>query len=299
MTASRPVRAALVGAGDVAQTLYAPTIAPPVELAGATDPVAERARALVERWGGRAYGSLEEILDDPGVDVVVVLTPHDTHEDIARTALRAGKHVFSEKPLSFTYEGARSLVELARERGVRLGAAPSTFLGEAQQTAARLVRESRLGRLRLAYAEVNWGRIESWHRAPQPFYDAGPLFDVGVYPLTVLASMLGPARRARGFGTVLMPERDTLDGQRFEVRAPDFGVALVEYDDVLLRQTTNFYVGHHTPQQGIELHGDDASLHLTSWYRFDAPVQVAPFGGGYELVAPVAEPYPGVELARG
>jgi predicted dehydrogenase len=294
----RSVRAAFVGAGDVAEKLYAPTLAPPVELAGATDTIADRAGGLVERHGGRRYDSLDEILDDDGVDIVVVLTPHDTHETIARTSLRAGKHVFCEKPLALTHEGARSLVSLAHERGVRLGAAPSTFLGEAQQTARKLIRDGRLGRLRVAYAEVNWGRIESWHRAPEPFYEAGPLFDVGVYPLTVLASILGPARRARGYGTVLMPERETLDGRRFEVSTPDFGVSLIEFDDVLVRLTTNFYVGHHNRQKGIELHGDDASLH-TSWYTFNQPVEVAPFDGDYEPVAFVAEPYPGVELARG
>src|SRR5437764_9576375 len=102
------VRAAFVGAGDAAHKLYAPTLAPPIVLAGATDPMADRARSLVDRWGGRLYDSLDEILDDGSVDIVVVLTPHDTHEPIARTALLAGKHVFCEKPLALTYEGARS-----------------------------------------------------------------------------------------------------------------------------------------------------------------------------------------------
>ena len=293
------VRVAFVGAGDVAHNLYAPTLAAPVELAGATDPVTDRARNLVEQYGGRLYGSVDEILSDDGVDIVVVLTPHDTHEHIAREALAAGKHVFCEKPLSFSAEGAWALVQLARERGVRLGAAPSTFLGEAQLTARELVRGRRLGRLRVAYAEVNWGRIETWHQAPEPFYEAGPLFDVGVYPLTVLVSMLGPARRARGHAAVLMPQRETLQGRSFDVTTPDFGVSLVEFDEVLVRLTTNFYVGHHSRQQGIELHGDDASLHLESWYRFDAAVEVAPFGGDFEPVPLVAAPYPGVELARG
>jgi predicted dehydrogenase len=299
VSVSPPLRAALVGAGDVARKLYAPTIAAPVELAGVTDPVVERARALVERHGGRPYDSLDDILSDDAIDIVVVLTPHDTHEEIARAALSAGKHVFCEKPLAVTVEGAMDLVELARRHDVRLGAAPSTFLGEAQQTAALRLREGCVGRLRLAYAEVNWGRIESWHRSPEPFYAAGPLFDVGVYPLTVLVSILGPARRARGYGTVLLPARETLDGRPFEVGTPDFGLSLIEFDDVLVRLTTNFYVGHHTPQQGIEFHGDEASLHLTSWYSFDAAVSLARFGGSYEPIALVADPYPGVELARG
>jgi predicted dehydrogenase len=298
MSPGAAVRVMLVGAGDVARKYYAPTLAPHVELAGIVDVDGERARQLAFDFGGRPYASLDEALADDGVDVVVVLTTHDTHEELARRALGAGKHVFSEKPLALTPAGAWGLVELAHDRGLRLGAAPSTFLGEAQQTARQVIREGRLGKLRLAYAEVNWGRIESWHPAPEPFYAVGPLFDVGVYPLTVLASFLGSARRARGYGTVLLRERERLDRSPFEVTTPDFGVALVEFDDVLLRLTTNFYVGHHSRQRGLELHGDDASL-ATDWYAFDAPVEVAPFGGAYEAVPYVADPYPGVELARG
>jgi predicted dehydrogenase len=292
------IRAAFVGAGDVARKYYAPMLAPSIELAGVTDVDPVRAATFAGDFGGRAYTSLDELLADDDVDVVVVLSTHDTHEDVARRSLHAGKHVFSEKPLALTYAGARSLVELAREEGVRLGAAPSTFLGEAQQTARAVLREGRLGTVRLAYAEVNWGRIESWHPAPQPFYGVGALFDVGVYPLTVLASLLGPARRARGFGTVLMAERETLGGDAFEVETPDFGVAFVEFGDVLVRLTSNFYVGHHSRQRGLEIHGDAASL-IVSWYEFDTPVEIAPFNGEWEQVPFVADPYPGAEIARG
>jgi predicted dehydrogenase len=292
------IRAAFVGAGDVARKYYAPTLRDPVELAGAADLDPARARRFVDDFGGRTYASLDEILADDDVDVVVVLSTHDTHEELARRSLLAGKHVFSEKPLALTYEGARSLVELAREQSLRLGAAPSTFLGEAQQTVREVLRRGRLGTLRLVYAEVNWGRIESWHPAPEPFYEVGPLFDVGVYPLTVLASLLGPATRVRGFGTVLMPRRKTLAGTEFEATTPDFGVSLVEFGDVLVRLTTNFYVGHHARQHGLELHGDHASL-AASWYAFDTPVEIAPFDGDWEPVPFVAEPYAGVEVARG
>ena len=93
--------------------------------------------------------------------------------------------------------------------GLRLGCSPSTFLGEAQQTAAALIRGGRLGTVRAVYAEVNWGRIETWHPAPAPFFDVGGLVDVGVYPLTLVTTMLGraPGRSGRGAGTC-MPDRD-------------------------------------------------------------------------------------------
>src|SRR5206468_4141832 len=103
----------------------------------------------------------------------------------SKRALEAGKHVYSEKPLALRVEEARELVELARRQGVRLGCSPSTFLGEAQQTAAAIIRSGRLGRVRAVYADVNWGRLETWHPAPESFHAVGVLFDVGVYPLTL------------------------------------------------------------------------------------------------------------------
>ena len=100
--------------------------------------------------------------------------------------------MYSEKPLALRASEAHELVALAAARGLRLGCSPSTFLGEAQQTAAALIRSGRLGTVRAIYAEVNWGRIETWHPAPAPFFDVGALVDVGVYPLTLVTTMLGP-----------------------------------------------------------------------------------------------------------
>ena len=102
---------------------------------------------------------------------------------------------------------ARELAELAARRGVRLSSAPATLLGEAQQTAWKLVRDGVIGRVRAAYAEANWGRIERWHPTPEALYAAGPLVDVGIYPLTILTAMFGPVRRVRAYTTTIEPER--------------------------------------------------------------------------------------------
>ena len=138
---------------------------------------------------------------------------------------------------------ARSLVELAAERGLRLSCSPITFMGEAQQTMWRLVETGAIGAVRVAYAEVNWNRIESWHPRPEPFYRIGPFADVGVYPLTILTAIFGPARRVTAFGTVVYPNRITMDGEPFTPEAPDFGVAVVELESgTVVRLTANFYV---------------------------------------------------------
>jgi len=286
------LRIAIVGCGNIAGP-YARNLAtyPQLELAGYTDLDLGRAEALAGKHGGRVYPSLDAVLDDPAIDLVVNLTIHHAHYAVTKRALEAGKHVVSEKPIALTAAEAQELVRLAEARGLRLGGTPFTFLGEAQQTAMKLVREGRLGTARLAYAEVNWGRIETWHPAPAPFYEVGPLFDVGVYPLMLLTALFGPARLVSSYGRVLFPDRVTKHGAPFTVGTPDFAVTMVELaGGVLLRLTTNFYVLNKASQQGIEIHGDAGSLQLTNWQEPNGTVRLAPFGEPYAELPPLREP---------
>ncbi len=292
---------AIVGCGNIAGP-YAKSLAcyEQVNLVGTADLEIERAEALAEEYGGRAYPSLEALLADEAVEIVVNLTIHHAHKAVTTQCLEAGKHVYSEKPLALTYEEAQAQVDLARQKGLRLGCSPLTFMGEGQQTAWKCIREGRLGQVRVAYAEVNWGRIESWHPAPGPFYEVGALFDVGVYPLTVLTTIFGPARQAWAYGRVLYPDRVTQEGTPFHIETPDFVVAAVELaNGPLVRLTTNFYVPHQSKQKGIEFHGDLGSLYLGNWHNFEGPVEFAEFGHPYTEVPLVKEPYQGVEWGRG
>ena len=292
----------IVGTGNIAGG-YAADIAtqPGIRLVTATDLDRERAAAFAGKYGIHAAGSLDALLADPAVDIVVNLTIHHAHFEVTRRALEAGKHVYSEKPMALSHAEAAELTELAHARGLRLGCSPSTFLGEAQQTAASIVHGGGLGTVRAIYADVNWGRIETWHPAPAPFYDVGVMVDVGLYPLTLVTSMLGPARSVRAWGWQLLPERTTIDGHGFRIGSPDLEVAAIEFaSGAVLRLTTSFYVGRPAKQRGsLEFHGDDGSLYLESFQEFDSALQVAPFGGTFEDVPLVRPPYQGTAWARG
>jgi predicted dehydrogenase len=295
----RALRVAVVGCGNISGA-YGETMSTyrSLRIAGATDVDRSLSAAFVDRFGGVAYPSLDDVLGDPGVDAIVNLTFPASHAEVTSAALEAGKHVHSEKPLAGNYATARSLVDLAADRGLRLSCSPITFMGEAQQTMWRLVDSGAIGRVRVAYAEVNWNRIESWHPRPEPFYRIGPFADVGVYPLTILTAMFGPARRVTAFGTVLYPDRLTMTGEEFTPEAPDFGVAVVELENgTVVRLTANFYVSRATKQSGIELHGDTGSIFLSDWQAFDATVEIARFGEPYEAVL-VENAYPGTDWGR-
>lgn len=293
------VRVAVVGCGIIA-TRYAETIVaePRLELVAATDVVPGRAAALVADFGGVEYQTLDALLTDDAVDTVVNLTAPQAHAEVTARSLEAGKHVHTEKPVALRYEEAKELAELAELRGVRLSCAPATLLGEAQQTAWKLIREGALGTVRVAYAEANWGRIESWHPSPQTLYHVGPLVDVGIYPLTILTAIFGPVRRVLGYSTTLEPDRVTLDGIPFHLSAPDFSVALLELESgVVVRLTATFWV-RSGKQRGIEFHGDTASLHLASWAEFDSRLESSEDGEEYSTVPLVREPYRGIHWSR-
>ena len=299
-----PLGIGIVGTGNIAGGYATDALThPEIRLVAATDLDPTARPRSPTTYGCRAHASLDDLLADDEVDIVVNLTVHHAHYEVTKRALEAGRHVYSEKPLALRSSEARELVELAAARGLRLGCSPSTFLGEAQQTAAALIRSGRLGPVRAVYAEVNWGRIETWHPAPAPFFDVGVLVDVGVYPLTLVTTMLGPARCVRAWGWDLKPDRTTIDGTPFRIGSPDLIVAAIELEGgAVVRLTASFYVGRPAKLTGsIEFHGDDASLALGSFQDFDATVEVGAYGGSVRARRPRSAGLPrdGVGPRRG
>jgi predicted dehydrogenase len=296
------VNVAIIGCGNIAGP-YADDLRhyQEVSLLGVADIDQARAESFAENHGTRAYPNVEALLSDPAVDLVVNLTVQHAHKPVTTEILKAGKHVWSEKPLAMTYEDAGGLLDLARERGLRIGGSPFTLMGEAQQTAWKWLREGQLGTVRAVFAEVNWGRIEAWHPEPHSFYQAGPLFDVGVYPLTIITAIYGPARRVSAYGRILYPNRLTKGGEPFHVSEMDYVVASIELEGgPVVRLTSDFYVSNgSTRQTGIEFHGDEGSLHLAGWHIFNSKVLFAPWDKPLEEVPLVRQPSKGVPWGKG
>lgn len=163
-----------------------------------------------------------------------------------------------------------------------------------------MLREGRLGPVRLAYAEMNHGRVETGHPNPAPFYAVGPVWDIAVYPLGIWCAFFGPVRRVSASGKILMPERVTKDGRPFSVTSPEYVTATLEFESGLIaRLTVNFYVGTSKQREMMEFHGDAGSLYLGSNFCFNAPVEFAPYGEAYQPVELARPGFDGVEFARG
>jgi len=286
-TTNGVITVGIVGTGNIASAYVEDLKASPdVKIAGVTDTDLEKATLFANKHGVTIYDNLEAMLHDDKVDLIVNLTIHHAHYAVNKACLSAGKHVFSEKPLALNYEEAKELADLAKARGVRLGVAPFSFLYDIQQTAWQHILNGALGEIRLAYAEVNWGRMETWHPNPAPYYDVGPLADVGVYPLTFLTAVFGPVKHVTSYGKVLKSDRATMEGEPFSLTKPDFLVCMLEHSSgVLTRLTANFYVTHSSKQEsGIEIHGDKASLFLSNWLWTNGTVEVAEFDQPYKTI---------------
>lgn len=297
---SRKIQVGIVGCGNVAKK-YSEQLAgyENIGILGFADVDRDRAVTFSAEYGGKAYDSLDAMLADPAVELIVNLTIHHVHVEVITKCLEAGKHVHTEKPLAMDPVEAMQLVEMAERKGLRFSSAPITYMGEAQQAAWKALREGKVGTARLAYAEVNHGRIETWHPNPEPFYAVGVLWDVGLYPVTLLTAFSGPVRRVTASSHLLFPDRLTKEGRPFTISVPDCWFAILEFESGLVaRLTANFYT---KSQQGgsVEIHGDDGTVYLGNFQRFDAPVSYTPWQGTTAPLPYAAEPYPGIEFARG
>lgn len=140
------------------------------------------------------YACAEDLIRQADVDLILNLTTPDVHYSLNKLALKCGKHVYTEKPLAFTYEQGKELLELAQANNLRIGCAPDTFLGARLQTCRDILDSGRIGDVIGASAFVIYRGCETFHPNPAFYYKqgAGPLMDIGPYYMTALLSLLGP-----------------------------------------------------------------------------------------------------------
>lgn len=269
------IKTALVGCGNVAKP-YADDlqVSEYIELVGFTDIDTKRAEEFAQTYGGKAYATLEDLLADDDIPLIINLTIHFVHYEVILKCLQAGKHVHTEKPFAFTYKEAKELVDLAEAKGLRLSSAPTSYMGDAQTTAWKAVNEKKAGEIKLVYAEVNHDRIESWHPNPIPFYKVGPLWDVGIYAITLMTAVCGPVKSVTGQSRIVAPKRTTFEGKDFELSTPDFYVALLDFaNGVTGRLTANFYAAGCKQGGSLEFIGDKGYVYLGNFQDFSAPVE--------------------------
>ncbi|MFG3254563.1 Gfo/Idh/MocA family protein [Streptomyces sp. NPDC048172] len=278
---SAPARVGIVGTGNIFDR-YVKGMArfPRLSLTGCADLDHARAVKAAAEHGIAAYDSVEALLADPDVDIVVNITPPVAHAAVTTQAIRAGKHVYVEKPVAATVAEAEPLTALAQERGVRYGSAPDTFLGSAAQTARAALDDGAIGTPVGATAFVTHSRAETWHPDPTFLFapGGGPGLDLGPYYLTHLVNLLGPIATVSGLSRIGAPVRTVTSPGRtvesIEVTTPTHAAAVLGFTSgVIGSLQMSFDVwNHHLPF--IEVYGTEGTLSLPDPNGFDGDVRV-------------------------
>ena len=254
-----------------------------VKLTGVTDVVFDRAKKAAGDYQIKEFKTLEDMLKNDDVNIVLNITPPKFHYEVALKTLKAGKHVYNEKPLCSKREEAEELLKTAKEKGVRIGGAPDTFLGAGIQTCRKLIDDGWIGEPVAATAFIMSRGPEHWHPAPDFFYKegGGPLLDMGPYYLTALVNLLGPAARVCGSAKISIPQRTITNqlsyGSKINVEVPTHISGVLDFScGASGTLVTSFDVYSHSLPR-IEIYGTEGTLQVPDPNTFGGPVFVRRF----------------------
>ena len=287
----------IIGCGNISATYFglAPLFAG-IEMRACADRDMAAARASADTHGVAAR-SVEDLLADPTIDLVVNLTVPDAHFSVSKAALEAGKHVYSEKPLALSMADALALKALAGDRGLAVGAAPDTFLGGAHQWARHLIDEGRIGTITAGTAHVMTHGMEHWHPNPDFFFKpgAGPVLDIAPYYIANLIHLIGPVRRVAALANTAEPARTIGSaprrGETVTVETPTNIHALLDFESgatVTLGASWDVWAHRHGP---MELYGTGGSLFVPDPNFFGGAVELAGRDGDIATPTPFDHPF--------
>jgi predicted dehydrogenase len=218
------------------------------------------------------------MLERGGVDAVFNLTPMQVHAEASLEAIAAGKHVYTEKPIATTLDDADRVIEAARAAGVTLACAPALMTHPECQEIKRLIAEGAIGkvcyvRARGSHPGPAW--LLDYISDPTWFYQpgAGPIFDLGVYPLTYITGLLGPARRVAALSGIALPRREVragvARGKVVDVAIDDNTAILLDFGDACFAHVDASFCVLSSQGPRAEIYGSKGVINLAS--RPDEP----------------------------
>ncbi len=277
----KKVKIGVIGCGNISGAYFA---ACPkfdiLQVAACADLDMDRARASAEKFKIPKACTVAEMLADPEIEIVINLTIPKAHYSVAKTVLEAGKSVHNEKPLTLTRAEAAELLSIAQAKGLRVGAAPDTFLGAGIQTCRKLIDDDKIGTPVAATAFMLCHGHESWHPDPEFYYKVGggPMFDMGPYYLTALVALVGPVRRVCGSARITFPERTITsapkNGAKITVDTPTHVAGVLDFHNGAIGTIiTSFDAwAHNLPR--IEIYGTKGTIAVPDPNCFGGPVRL-------------------------
>ena len=299
-------RIGIVGCGNISGiylTNFTNMFGKRVKVTALTDIIPERAEKAASEYNIPYIKKTEDLINSPDVDIVLNITEPYNHHNVALQAVKAGKHVYGEKPLCEKREEAQEVLKIAGEKKLLVGNAPDTFMGAGIQTCRKLIDDGWIGKPVAATAfMVNHGH-EHWHPGPAFYYKkgGGPMFDMGPYYLTALVNLLGPITRVSGsakksFDTRLITS-EPLNGTIINVDVPTHIAGIMDFANGAVGTIiTSFDVYSHT-LPCIEIYGSEGTLLVPDPNTFGGPVCVKRYREDDWSEIPLLGDYP--ENSRG
>jgi predicted dehydrogenase len=297
MAMARTLGIGIVGAGNISATyLRLAPLFKGIEIRAVADINKPAATARASEYGIEAR-TIDGLLSSDDIDLVVNLTVPDAHFDVSKQILSAGKHLYSEKPLTLSLKDGLELQKLASKKGLKAGCAPDTFLGGAHQLARKLVDAGQVGTVTSGTAHVLSHGMEHWHPNPDFFFrpGGGPILDLGPYYIANLVNLIGPIRRVAALTSIATPTRtissEPRRGETIKVTTPTTIQALLEFESgasVTLSASWDVWAHHHP---NMELYGTDGSIFLPDPNFFGGEVKLAKPGKKTKSVKAWAHPF--------
>ena len=252
-----------------------------IEIIGVCDLIRERAENAVKKYNiPKLYNDMYELFADPEVDIVLNITRPYEHYDVSMAALRAGKHVYSEKPLAASLKEGREIKALAEEKGLMLGGAPDTFLGAGIQTCRKLIDEGAIGTVVGCAGFMICHGHETWHPDPEFYYKrgGGPMFDMGPYYLTALVNLLGPVEYVAGMTSMATPTRTITsqpkNGTVIDVEVPTHVNGLLRFENGAVGSILTSFDVWASSLPRIEVYGTRGAMIVPDPNCFDGQILV-------------------------
>lgn len=253
---------------------------PKLQVIACADISAEKARQTAAEHGIEKACTVEELLLDENVDIVLNLTVPKAHYELNKRALMSGKNVYCEKPLALTYAEAGELTEIARRQGVMLGCAPDSFLGASLQTCRKLIDEGWIGRPVGATANMMSHGVETWHASPDFYYKqgGGPMMDMGPYYVTALVSLLGPVSEAGCFVTKGLEKRKIYSkprrGEYIDVEVPTHYAGILKFENQVAANINMSFDAWLSNLPKLEIYGTEGTLIVPDPNQFGGKIQI-------------------------
>ncbi|MBO6724701.1 MAG: Gfo/Idh/MocA family oxidoreductase [Rhizobiaceae bacterium] len=258
----------VIGCGNISAAYFSLSkLFKGMEIRACADLDMAQARKRSEEFGLRAETPANLLAADD-IDIVVNLTIPAAHYEVAKSALDAGKHVYSEKPFVLSVKEGLDLKKRADKKGLRVGSAPDTFLGGSHQLARKIIDAGDVGKITSGTAYVMSHGMEHWHPNPDFFFQpgGGPVLDVGPYYVTNLIQLVGPVKRVAAFSATPASHRTITSkpryGEKIKVETPTTIHAVLEFENgavITLNASWDVWAHGHSP---MELYGETGTLFL-------------------------------------